>query len=243
MVGVVLAVTPAAALVRLVLVGEAGDLRALGLARPPWRSPCAPPGRRRRRARSSPSTSRTGVKLTSSPSSAPRRSTSSCSPSLDPVLLAAGADDCVHASTSGAPSAASNGTDGLPRAAELATRNRMSVEERLVDDDAAALAVGAAARRTTRAGPRRCACGSSRRGPARRCRTPGCGSCPGRGRRGRPGSPRRGSSRISMSMKSMTMIPPMSRSRSWRAISTRPPRGCSGRPSPRGSTDPRSCRC
>ncbi len=42
-------------------------------------------------------------------------------------------------------------------------------------------------RRTTRAVPHRCACGSSPPGPARRCRTPGCASCRGPARRGTRG--------------------------------------------------------
>ena len=92
---VVLAVAPAAAVVRLVLVGEPVDLRALGLADDPGRSP-------RRRAAgpgvdstSSPSTTRTGCERRPrlAGRAARRRA---AGPRLDPVLLAAGLDHCVH---------------------------------------------------------------------------------------------------------------------------------------------------
>src|SRR5690606_25134499 len=98
---------------------------------------------------------------------------------LDSVLLPTGGDDGIHRGATlsvGAPlallgaavtSVRSRAAPGRPR--DPCPRTRDS------------------ARSATRAAPRRCACGSSRPGPVRRCRTPGCGSCRGPAPPGTPG--------------------------------------------------------
>ena len=71
-----------------------------------------------------------------------------------------------------------------------------------------------------RRGPRRRAFASSRRGRARRSRRPGSGVLSRASAALNAASTAARFALISMSTKSMTMIPPMSRSRSWRAISS-----------------------
>ncbi len=204
--GVALAVAPAPAAAGLGLVGEPPGSWGRAPRPPPGRSRPSRPARRGWRApvavhhqhRSS---------STSLPALAPRSSRRTCWPSatrscFPPLRITAYIARRSYSSPGRLPCRAS----GPSRAR--------------VEDDAAAVADGAGLDRDSTSPSRRPACGSSPPGRARRCRTPGCGSCPGPG----PSAGRRRTrsrfSRISMSMKSMTMMPPMSRRRSWRAISS-----------------------
>src|SRR5581483_8882608 len=93
--GVVLAVTPAAALVRLALVGESPDLRALGVADDPCLDRGAAQGvGRREDALAVDDEDRRELDLRLGLRAEPLDL--EALPGLDPVLLAAGADHCIH---------------------------------------------------------------------------------------------------------------------------------------------------
>ena len=229
---VLLTVAPPLPVVRLRLVGEAVDLRALGARRRPW------PSRWRRRAgpgvasTESPSTSRTGRSSTS-PSSTPSRSTSSCWPASTLYCLPPVAITAYMARETGFPLVDPNSPGGT----------RGALQHRLVDEEPAAPADRCTSPRTPPRGPRRSASGSSPPGPSSEMSKTWVRVL-SRARASRNAlitSSR--FLRISMSMKSMTMMPPMSRSRSWRATSSAASRLLTGTPSPRGWTSRRSCRC
>ena len=89
-----------------------------------------------------------------------------------------------------------------------------------VDDEAAPVAVLARLGEGLDEARTRPACASSGRGRARSPRRPGAWCGRGRGTRAGGAATRSRLLSSTMSMKSMTMMPPMSRSRSWRTISS-----------------------
>ena len=90
----------------------------------------------------------------------------------------------------------------------------------VVDDDPAAAAVLARLAEDLEQALSRPACGSSAPARARSPRRPGAWCGPGPGTPAAAAARGRGCDSSTMSMKSTTMIPPMSRSRSWRTISS-----------------------